>query len=205
MNINDVPKPTVERLSLYLRRLKQLQKQKVKTISSRELARLLDTKDAQVRKDLAYFGAFGKRGVGYHVGELTWNLTDILQLNQERCIAVIGAGNLGRALVTHKEFARKGFLIKGIFDIDPAKIGKSCGPLKTRDMSHLAECTKEGCLCMAIIAVPAPNAQEAVDAVVKAGIRHILNFSPFAVTVPNSIQLRSVDISLELEQLSFGM
>lgn len=205
MNINEVPRPTIERLSLYLRQLRELQAQKVRTISSRELGRLLDIKDAQVRKDLAYFGAFGKRGVGYHVAELMWNLTDILQLNKTRNVLVVGVGNLGRALAANKGFARKGFFIKGLFDVDPKKIGKEYGGMRIMPLAELAQVVEKEDICIAMIAVPAERAQDAVDAVIDAGIRNILNFSPTGVNVSGGVQLRSVDISLELEQLSFGM
>lgn len=205
MNIDDIPRPTVKRLSLYLRQLKQLQKDRVKTISSRELARLLDTSDAQVRKDFAYFGAFGKRGVGYHVDELTWNISDIMQLNITRKVIIIGAGALGCALANYKEFKNKGFIISAIFDSDQSKEGLQCGKLRVENIKNMRKYLKSEEISIAIIAVPAGSAQDVADAVVEAGIKHVLSFSPVSINVPGTVQLRSVDLSLELEQLSFGM
>jgi len=174
---------TVRRLSVYTRCLLQLEEDGVKTISSQELAERFSLNSAQVRKDLAYFGEFGVRGIGYYVS--------------------VGFGNLGSALFHYKGFARQGFRISAIFDDDPGKAGKLADGVPILPMRDLARETKGRNLQIAIVAVPAESAQPVTEKLVAAGIKAILNFAPGRIRAPKDVRFKSVDLSIELETLSF--
>jgi redox-sensing transcriptional repressor len=198
-----VSESTVHRLSLYYRSLSEMERDGQETVSSRELAKRERLTPAQVRKDLSFFGSFGTRGLGYPVKELKEKIANILGINREWNVALIGVGNVGSALVSYKEFPKQGFNIKMIFDNDQRKIGKARKGIVVRDVKNLAQELKKNKIDMVIIAVPASVAQGVVDKVVEAGVNSILNFAPTNIKVPPAVFLRTVNMSMELEHLSF--
>jgi redox-sensing transcriptional repressor len=198
-----IPEMTIRRLSVYTRCLLQLEEDGVKTISSQELAERFSLNSAQVRKDLAYFGEFGVRGIGYYVSGLKAELQRILGLDREWAVALVGFGNLGSALFHYKGFARQGFRIAMVIDDDPAKIGReieSVPIVSTRDMAR--EIKARG-IQIAIVAVPPEAAQGVTEQLVAAGIKAVLNFAPSRLRVGREVRLKNVDLSIELETLSF--
>jgi redox-sensing transcriptional repressor len=198
-----IPNPAVRRLSLYLRELEAFARKGRRTISSKQLGQSLGLTDAQVRKDLAYFGQFGHPGIGYRVDDLIAQVRRILGTDRVWNVLLVGAGNLGRALLAYRGFEKKGFRMVAVFDSDPAKIGRKCGLLTTQPMSELAATIQTQGIRLGIIAVPADHAQEVADQLVAAGIRGILNFAPVSLNVPPSVGLTAVDLAVQLEQLSF--
>jgi redox-sensing transcriptional repressor len=201
--IPKIPEMTVRRLSVYTRCLLQLEEDGIKTISSQALAERFNLNSAQVRKDLAYFGEFGVRGIGYYVSGLKAELQKILNLDREWQVALVGFGNLGSALFHYKGFARQGFRISAIFDDDPAKVARSVDGVPIFAMRDLSVEAKSRNLQIAIVAVPAESAQSAIDKLVAAGIKAILNFAPSRLKVARDVRLKNVDLSIELETLSF--
>lgn len=190
---------------MYLRYLEDLDTKGQQTASSDELAHLCGTTPAQVRKDLSFFGSFGKRGLGYPVHELTAHLREILGLEREWKVIIVGAGKIGAALANYRGFRQRGFRIVGVYDNDPAKIGKPWGEAIVHDMADLAaDITREEAP-IAVLAIPSENAQDVVDCLVGAGIRAILNFAPAQITVPPHVSLKSVNMAMELEGLSFAL
>jgi redox-sensing transcriptional repressor len=200
-----IPKAAVLRLSLYLREVTELQQKGVKTLSSSKLAALLGFTDAQVRKDLAYFGQFGHPGVGYHVVDLIRELKHILGTDRMWDVVLIGAGNLGRALAAYQGFQRQGFRIVGVFDASTEKVGMRVGDLAVQSMSDLAGAVGRTGARIAILCVPPDQAQRVADAAVAAGIRGLLNFAPASINVPEHVVENSVDLAIRLEQLSFQL
>lgn len=201
-----ISESAVRRLSLYLRLLQEAQEAGADTISSDDLAQRGGTTSAQVRKDLSLFGSFGKRGLGYSVPELLHEVREILGLGRTWKVALVGAGKLGSALSGYRDFERRGFQIHAVFDADPAKVGQRwAGELIIRaDEAMDAALRREG-IEMAIITVPAEAAQSVADRVVRAGVRAILNFAPVRLRTPPHVALRNVDMTLELEGLSFAL
>ena len=203
-NPDQVSELTTNRLSVYLRCLNELDSIGIETISSQLLAEQFHLNAAQIRKDLAYFGEFGVRGVGYYVKELRRHLRQILGLDRRLRVAIIGAGNLGLALADYPGFRQEGFEIAALFDAANEKIGlESRGGVPIHDIKELKRTARRECLDIAVIAVPAPHAQPVADQVVSAGIRAILNFSPGALEVPEHVKLKNVDLTVSLESLSF--
>jgi redox-sensing transcriptional repressor len=198
-----IPEMTIRRLSVYTRCLQQLEEDGVKTVSSQELAERFNLNSAQVRKDLAYFGEFGVRGIGYYVAGLKAELQKILGLDREWAVALVGFGNLGSALLHYKGFARQGFRIAAIFDDDPAKIGREVGSVRVLASRELGHEVKARGIQIAIVAVPPEAAQAVTDQLVEAGIKAILNFAPSRLRAPRDARLKHVDLSIELETLSF--
>jgi redox-sensing transcriptional repressor len=198
-----IPEMTIRRLSVYTRCLLQLEEDGVKTISSQELAERFNLNSAQVRKDLAYFGEFGVRGIGYYVSGLKAELQRILGLDREWPVALVGFGNLGSALFHYKGFSRQGFRIAVVFDDDPAKAGREIEGVPIVSTRDLAREVKTRGIQIAILAVPAEAAQTVSDQLVAAGIKAILNFAPARLRVPRDTRLKHVDLSIELETLSF--
>jgi redox-sensing transcriptional repressor len=195
---------TTNRLSVYLRCLNALDAADVKTISSKALAEQFHLNAAQIRKDLAYFGEFGIRGVGYYVKDLRRHLRQILGLDRRVKVAIMGAGNLGLALADYPGFRREGFEIAALFDTEREKIGqRSRTGVRIHNIQELRAIVRRDRIGIAVIAVPAESAQPVVDAVVAAGIKAILNFSPGTLKVPESVKLKSVDLTVSLESLSF--
>jgi redox-sensing transcriptional repressor len=201
--ISKIPEMTVRRLSIYTRCLAQLEEEGIKTISSQELAERFNLNSAQVRKDLAYFGEFGVRGIGYYVSGLKVELQKILGLDREWQVALVGFGNLGSALFNYKGFERQGFRISAIFDDDPSKIGRTVHGITILPLRDLPREAKAKDLQIGIVAVPAEAAQTVTDRLVASGIKAILNFAPAPLKVPKDVRLKNVDLSIELESLSF--
>jgi redox-sensing transcriptional repressor len=196
---------TIRRLSIYSRCLAQLEEDGVKTVSSQEFAERFHLNSAQVRKDLAYFGEFGIRGIGYYVANLRAELSKILGLDREWRLALVGFGNLGSALFRYRGFARGGFRVAAIVDDDPAKAGRVVDGLPILPVSELAPAVRQSGIQVGVIAVPADAAQLVADRLVAAGVRAILNFAPARLTVPRDVRLQNVDLSIELENLSFHL
>ena len=198
-----IPEMTIRRLSVYTRCLTELEEDGVKTISSQELAERFNLNSAQVRKDLAYFGEFGVRGIGYYVAGLKSELQRILGLDRAWPVALVGFGNLGSALFRYKGFARQGFRIAAIFDDDPGKLGREVDGTPILSVADIAREIRARGIHMAILAIPAEGAQSVADALVAAGIKAVLNFAPVRLRVPRDVRLKDVDLSIELETLSF--
>lgn len=200
-----IPEATVSRLSVYSRFLSKLDKKGIITISSGEIAEGVGVGAAQVRKDLAYFGEFGTRGVGYNVKDLHQHILKILGLTTSWPVVVIGAGNLGTALCLYDGFRERGFNIVAMFDVDPLKIDKEIEGVTVYSMEKLGEIIKEKEVKMGVIAVSAEYAQQIADLLVKNNICAILNFAPAVIKVPEDVQLRNVDLSVNLEILTFNI
>lgn len=205
MKVYKIPEATVVRLSIYFRQLHYLKDAGVETVSSEEIANSVGVSSAQVRKDLAYFGEFGIRGVGYRVEELLGYLTKILGLDQKWNIVIVGAGKLGSALALYQGFRERGFSIRTIVDSDPNKAGEILADVKIESLDVLDTRVKEYEINIGIITVPAVNAQDVTDILVNAGVSAILNFSPRVLKVPADIILRNVDLSVNLKVLSFNL
>ncbi len=198
-----VPEMTIRRLSVYTRCLLQLEEDGVTTVSSQELAERFNLNSAQVRKDLAYFGEFGVRGTGYYVSGLKAELQKILGLDREWPVVLVGFGNLGSALFHYRGFARQGFKILLVIDADPAKIARGADGVPVVAGRDMARELKTRGIQIAVLAVPAETAQAVTDQLVAAGIRAVLNFAPTRLKVPRDVRLKDVDLSIELETLSF--
>ena len=196
---------TVSRLSLYLRLLLEVQDAGAATISSEDLARRSGTTAAQVRKDLSAFGTFGKRGMGYSVPALVGQLRSILGLEQTWNVALVGAGKIGAALFAYPDFRRQGFHIRAVFDSDERKVGQSWNGLQIRADEDLESAIAEEAIDIVIVAVPADAAQRVVDRAVRAGIRGVLNFAPTKLRVPDDVALKSVNMAVEMEGLSYAL
>jgi redox-sensing transcriptional repressor len=196
---------TVTRLSSYYRLLGEFERESIETISSERLAERGGVTSAQVRKDLSFFGNFGRRGLGYNVRALRGQLAEILGLTRRWSVALVGAGNLGQALFAYKEFQKQGFFIEHVFDVDPAKVGQTWDSVRIATIAELPQRAAEGGIDIAIVAVPVQAAQGVADAVVKAGIRAILNFAPGTIVVPDGVSLRNVDLSIAMESLSYAL
>lgn len=200
-----IPEATVSRLSVYSRHLAQLISEGILTVSSSEIARGVGVSSAQVRKDLAYFGEFGTRGVGYNVQELYSHIMRILGLNKTWNVIIVGAGKLGSALAVYKGFVARGFNIVGILDASPERIGSTLEDKVIESVNLLEQKIKEDKVQIGIVTVPASSAQDVTDRMVKAGVKSILNFSPRVLKVPENVVLRNVDLSVHLEVLSFNL
>ena len=196
---------TVRRLALYLRFLEQSATQGLQTISSADLAQRGGTTPAQVRKDLSFFGSFGKRGLGYSVAELSARIRDILGLKRSHRVVLIGAGKMGGALLHYQGFRQHGFDVAAIYDRDPRKIGSRWNGLVVRDIRHLEPDLKKEPTEIAILVTPAEAAQEVADRLVRGGVKAILNFAPVQLTVPLDVAVQTVNMALELETLSFAL
>ncbi|MCL2337028.1 MAG: redox-sensing transcriptional repressor Rex [Firmicutes bacterium] len=200
-----VPEATVTRLSIYSRFLERLDRNGVITVSSGEIAEGVGVSPAQVRKDLAYFGEFGTRGVGYNVKDLMKYTLKILGLDQNWSLAIVGAGNLGFALTTYHGFNVRGFYISAVFDNDPAKVGQKIGRLEILSMASFPSVAQNENIRIGIIAVPVRSAQEVADIMIDNGVLAILNFAPVPLSVPEHIETRNVDMSVKLEILTFNL
>lgn len=196
---------TVRRLSLYLRFLEEFEHGGQLTVSSEELARRGGTTSAQVRKDLSSFGSFGKRGLGYSVHELATSLRGILGLEREWKVVIIGAGNIGTALAQYRGFHQRGFRVVAVYDSDPARVQQRWRGITVRDVARLGEDAAADMPDIAVLTVPADDAQTAVDQVVAAGIHAILNFAPAPLHVPPNVALKTVNMAMELEGLSYAL
>lgn len=200
-----IPEATIIRLSVYSRYLNQLERNGIMTVSSGEIAEGVNGSPAQVRKDLAYFGEFGTRGVGYNVVDLNQQIIKILGLTGKWNVVIVGAGNLGSALTHYRGFHERGFNVLAVFDNDVHKVGLRIGGVPIYPITQMQEFVQQEKVKIGIVAVPAPYAQEVVDILVAGGIKAVLNFAPRVVTVPDDVELRSVDLAVNLEILTFMM
>ena len=199
-----IPDAGVTRLSLYLRELSRLERQGTAFVSSAELARALNLTGAAVRRDFSYFGQFGTSGRGYEIRRLKQIIPSILGLSGRIwSVAMVGAGNLGSALLAYRGFRERGFVMKAVFDKDARKIGRLIEGRRVESAGKMAELVRRRRIHIGIIAVPAADAQEVCRQLVRGGIKAILNFAPVSLTVPPSVKLRNVDLSVELESLAY--
>jgi redox-sensing transcriptional repressor len=201
----DVPAVVVSRLSLYLRELQHAVRDGRATISSSQLGKVLGITDAQVRKDLAYFGHFGHPGIGYRCEELIAAIRRILGTDRQWTVTLVGVGNMGRALLRYKGFAAGGFRIVAAFDLDPRVVGAEIEGVHVHDLSRLSQIVRQQRIQLGMIAVPATQAQPVADQLVAAGIVGIVNFAPVALSLPERIGLVGVDLTTELELLAFSV
>ena len=202
---NGPPKAVVSRLSLYLRELQRLVREGVETTSSGQLGRFLGLSDSQVRKDLAYFGHFGHPGVGYRCDDLIAAIRRILGTDRDWPVAIVGAGNLGHALLGYRGFARQGFRVVAAFDIDPEKANTAIHGVRIYPLEQLSEVVAEQGIKLGLIAAPAAVAQQVADQLVAAGVSGIVNFAPVTLNLPHTVSQVGVDLAMELEQLSFSV
>lgn len=205
MKSSKIPEATITRLSVYSRFLVRLDRRGVVTVSSGDIADGVGVSPAQVRKDLAYFGEFGTRGVGYNVKDLMHYTMKILNLTQPWPLVLAGAGNLGTALCTHRNFKDRGFTIVGVFDNDLTKIGKRIEDIMVQPLEEMPEVIKQRGVKIGIIAVPPRAAQEVADIMVQNKLLAIMNFAPLALNVPEDVKVRNVDLSVALEVLTFNL
>lgn len=198
-----IPEATVARLPVYLRALHALSGRNVPTVSSEALAEAAGVNSAKLRKDLSYLGSYGTRGVGYDVEYLVYQISRELGLTQDWSVAIIGVGNLGRALANYGGFASRGFRIAALLDSDPAMVGEQIAGLSVEPTEALASLAVERDIAIAVIATPAGSAQYVCDLVAEAGVTSVLNFAPVVLSVPSGVHVRKVDLSIELQILAF--
>jgi redox-sensing transcriptional repressor len=203
MRERPVPEATVARLPLYLRILLEAAAGGDETVSSETRAASAGVNPAKVRKDLSFLGSYGTRGVGYDVAYLIHEVRRVLGSTQDWGIVIAGAGNLGQALANYGGFSERGFEVSALVDNDPAKVGQRIGGLEIRPVAELPVLVRERSIAIGIVAAPASEAQEVVDALVSAGIRSILNFAPAIVAVPDGVTVRKVDLATELQILAY--
>jgi redox-sensing transcriptional repressor len=204
-NVKRIAESTVRRLSIYLRFLEEFEVRGATTVSSEELARRGGTTSAQVRKDLSFFGSFGKRGLGYSVPELSTALRDILGLGREWRVVIIGAGKIGAALAQYRGFRQRGFNILAVYDSNPEKVGRTLEGIEIRDMSRFEADVAREHPEIAVIAIPGEGAQEVLDRIVRTGIKAVLNFAPVQLHAPADVTVKAVNMAMELEGLSFAL
>jgi redox-sensing transcriptional repressor len=193
----------VGRVSLYLRQLESFERQGRTTVSSSQLGAALAINNAQVRKDLAFFGQFGYPGIGYRIEELIGTLRHILGIDRDWPLALVGLGNLGRALLKYRGFRSRGFHIVALFDSDPAKVGQTFDDLTVEPMESLRKVLTTRGVSMAVLSVPAEVAQRVADQLVASGVQGILNFAPVPLNVPPAVSVVAVDLSVQLEHLAY--
>jgi redox-sensing transcriptional repressor len=202
-NRPEIPRKTIYRLSVYLRCLARLKENKIQTVSSEALAKVAGVKSTQLRKDLAYFGQFGTRGLGYDVTELSQKISDELGTTSLQPVILIGVGNLGLALLSYRGFDQEGFEIVAGFDVDPKRKRDKRISQPILSMEELADFVHRHAVKMAILTVPAAVAQEVANVLVQNGITGILNFSPIVLSVPEEVMVNNVNLAIELENLSY--
>ena len=203
MKVEKISELTTNRVSIYLRCLNELAAQGAKTVSSDGLAKQFHLNSAQIRKDLAYFGEFGVRGVGYYVEDLRGQLTKILGLEKKHRIGIVGAGRLGTALADYYEFSQANFTVAALFDTDENKIGQKVGDIEIFDIKNFADTVKKVKIEVAVIAVPAEHAQVVLEQITEAGIKAVMNFAPIPLKISGGVKLKTVDLTISLEGLSY--
>ena len=203
MDSAEVPEVVVVRLPLYVRALTQLLSEKTDVVSSQQLGNRLQMTPAQIRKDLSYFGRFGKQGRGYNVNFLLEELRQILGLNREWDTCLVGVGRLGRAIINYPGFSPEGFNMVAVFDSDKAQVGGMIGGIRVQPMSELADVVETKNVTIGIVAVPAPEAQSVIDQLIANGVIGILNYAPIAPQVPTHIVIRNIDPVLSLQSMTF--
>ncbi len=198
-----IPDIVIGRLPLYLRALTRLQQEGRDVTSSHELGKRLGISSAQIRKDLAHFGGFGKQGTGYQIEFLTQKLEQVLQVNREWRVAVVGAGNLGSAISHYRGFTDRGFRIAWLFDADPSKVGEQIGGFPVRHINDLQPVIRDNNVLIAMVAVPAEHAQEVTDILVECGVRAILNYAPINLRVPENVMVQHIDPVVHLQHMTY--
>jgi redox-sensing transcriptional repressor len=200
---SEIPDIVIGRLPIYLRALTQLVQQGYEITSSHELGQRLGISSAQIRKDLSHFGEFGKQGTGYQISHLQAQLKQILQVDREWPMIVVGAGDLGRAVAHYGGFVERGFRVVGIFDAAPDKIGTGIDPLKVADVATMKDVIREQNVKIAMIAVPAQHAQRVCDDLVASGVRAILNYAPITLSVPSDVHVQYIDPVAHLQRMTY--
>jgi redox-sensing transcriptional repressor len=198
-----IPEATVARLPIYLRALTALADRDVATASSEDLASAAGVNSAKLRKDLSYLGTYGTRGVGYDVNYLRYQIAREIGLTQDWSVVIVGIGNLGHALANYSGFASRGFQIAALLDSDPTRVGEQVGDVQISSLDDLDTIVREGDVAIGVIATPAGAAQDVCDRLVEAGVSSILNFAPTVLTVPDHVDVRKVDLSIELQILAY--
>jgi redox-sensing transcriptional repressor len=199
----EIPRKAIYRLSVYLRCLQRLKENNIRTVSSEALAKAARVKSTQLRKDLTYFGQFGTRGLGYDVEQLSTMILDLLGTNSLQPVILVGVGNLGLALLSYKGFEQEGFEIVAAFDVEPSRNRGKTGTVPLYGMDKVGEIVRKRTVKMAIMAVPASEAQEVTNQLVETGITGILNFAPIVLHVPDDVMVNNVNLAIELENLSY--
>jgi AT-rich DNA-binding protein len=202
---SNIPDIVIGRLPIYLRALTRLAQEGHTVTSSHELGHQLRISSAQIRKDLSHFGGFGKQGTGYQINYLIEQLKQVLKVNQEWEVALVGAGDLGSAIANYKGFADRGFRITHVFDVSAAKIGKKVGGFKVESMDNLVETVRAQDIKLAMIAVPAENAQEVADLLISAGVRGILCYAPITLRVPEGVRVQYIDPVVQMQRITYYM
>jgi redox-sensing transcriptional repressor len=198
-----IPEATVARLPVYLRALITLSERGIATCSSEELATAAGVNSAKLRKDLSYLGSYGTRGVGYDVEYLRYQIAREIGVTQDWPVVIVGIGNLGHALANYSGFSSRGFRIVALLDSDPGRLGEQLGDLSIRGFDEIEALVKELDIAIGVIATPAPSAQDVCDRLVGAGVTSILNFAPTVLNVPDGVDVRKVDLSIELQILAY--
>jgi redox-sensing transcriptional repressor len=206
MKFAKIPMATISRLSIYSRTLQELLEEEVDVISSERLAKQCAVNPAQIRKDLAYFGEFGVRGVGYRVGDLLNQIKEILGLNRSWNLGMVGVGNLGSALIRHANFIRHGYVFTAAFDVDPQKVGRRLpSGIVIKHLEEVDEVVKEREVHVGVITTPSSAAQSVANQLVLAGINGILNFAPIQIQVPNCCHVENVDFTIKLDSIAYHL
>jgi redox-sensing transcriptional repressor len=203
MNAEKIPDIIIGRLPVYLRALQRLADKGIQTTSSQELGEIVGISAAQIRKDISQFGEFGKQGTGYSISFLIEKLQDILKVDRVWEVVIIGMGDIGHALAHYQGFANRGFHVKMVFDNDPKKIGQKIGEFEVYDTAALAEKIKPHKIKIAMITVPASDAQEVADQLVKAGVKAILNYAPISLNVPEDVRVQYIDPVTHLQRMTY--
>lgn len=203
MKSDKISEAVVRRLPIYLRYLSELQRREVPTVSSQELGQKLDLNPAQIRKDLAYFGDFGRKGIGYDVAYLIDKIRHILHLDQQINVVLVGAGNLGQALSNYNTYLKENLKIVAVFDAYAPKVGTKINTLKVQPMEELTETIKERNIRIGIITVPEQEAQHVADKLIEAGIEAILNFAPIILKSPSNVRVHAADFTTDMLSLAY--
>ncbi|HEY9151513.1 MAG TPA: redox-sensing transcriptional repressor Rex [Anaerolineales bacterium] len=203
MNADNVPDIIVGRLPVYLRALQRMSEKGMRTTSSQELGEHVGISAAQIRKDISQFGEFGKQGTGYSIPFLIEKLREILKVNRLWDVAVIGAGELGHALIRYQGFTNRGFRVVMLFDNDPSKIGKKIGEFVVEDSANMAERIRSANIKIAMVTVPAAAAQGVADRLIQAGVKAILNYAPISLNVPDAIHVQHIDPATHLQRMTY--
>jgi redox-sensing transcriptional repressor len=203
MNADKIPDIIIGRLPIYLRALQRMSEKGLKTTSSQELGEHVGISAAQIRKDISQFGEFGKQGTGYSIPFLMDKLREILKVNRMWDVVLVGAGDIGHALARYSGFANRGFHICMIFDVDDTKVGQKVGEFIIEDASKMVECVKASRIKIAMVTVPASEAQEVTDKLVQAGVKAILNYAPTSVNVPGSVHVQYIDPATHLQRMTY--
>ncbi len=201
----NIPEVVILRLPLYVRVLTQLRDESVEIVSSRDLGERLGVTPAQIRKDLSYFGRFGKQGRGYNTSYLISALREVLGLDREWHTAVVGVGRLGRAIINYPGFSPEGFKVVAAFDADPAQVGTEIGSVVVRGMGEMERTIRDEDIDIVIVAVPSVYAQDVIDTIVRCGVRAILNYAPIAARVPEDVRVRNIDPVLALQTMTYHL